>query len=218
MWTLPSVYSEPPWQRPSRFLRPKHRFPALRRLAQAAVRFAIRIARELKRSQIFDHRLDLIRRRFLAAHRLNKRVAHQFIKVFPPTVPSPRSGLRHAAQSRHFLMAEQVRGAEILPTVVQGVENQAARVPVRMASGAAIPLMERPRRVMEEDFPLSRERRRFRTAELDRADDLGRFGVDDLDAIAKIIGDIKRFAVEVERQLRRPAADRDAAKSTVLMK
>ena len=70
--------------------------------------------------------------------------------------------------------------------------------------------------VVEEDLAAAGQRRRLRAAQGDRPDELGRLGVDDLDGVGQVVGDVERLAVGGEGQLGRPAAQRDAAEPAVV--
>ena len=119
--------------------------------------------------------------------------------------------MRDPAQGGHLLVAAQVRRAQVLAAVVEGVEAQAVGMAVAVAGVATVPLVERPLSRMEQDLTAAGQRERTRAAEGYRADEAGRLGVDHLHGIGQIVGDEKRLVIGREGKLGGPSAQRHAA-------
>ncbi len=154
-------------------------------------------------SEIRDQGLDVVRRRPWALHALGERLDHRVVEARLPAVPGPGLGLRDAAEGRDLLAAPLVERAQVLPAVVERVEIQAVGVAVAVAGVATVPLVERVRRVVEQDLAAPGQRQGLRAAQRDRLDQLGRFGVDDLDGVGEVIRDVEGLAVGCEGQLGR---------------
>ena len=137
------------------------------------------------------------------------------VEVLLPAVPGPGPGVGDAAEGRHLLAAPEVRGAQVLAAVVQRVEVEAVGVAVAVAGVATVPLVERPVGVVEQDLPAPGQRRLRGASQGDRPGEARRLGVDHLDGVGQVVGDVERLAVGGEGQLGRPAARRDATEPAV---
>ena len=201
--------SGPPWQVLHAAL--AERKTALPRSAageRLARRIAVGVPGIVERLQVGDEGLDVVGRGPGALHALGERLDHRVVEVGLPAVPGPGPGAGHPAERRHLLAAAQVRRAQVLPAVVERVEVQAVGVAVAVAGVATVPLVERPLGVVEEDLAPARQRERLGAAQRDRADEPGRLGVDDLDGVGEVVGDVEGLAVGGEGELGRPAAQR----------
>ena len=218
MWILPSVNSGPPWQvLHDALAERKTSCAALRGRGQAAVGLPVGVPRVVQRVQVRHQRLDLVLRGPRPLHALGERLDHRVVEAVLPAVPGPGPGVRDAAERRHLLAAAEVEGAQVLPAVVERVEVQAVGVAVAVAGVAAIPLVERPRGVVEEDLAAAGQRRRLRAAQGDRPDEPGGLGVHDLDGVGEVVRHVERLAVGGKGQLGGPAAQRDPAEPAVAL-